>query len=43
MKDVLRSIAAGMTVEDALEDFSELTREDIKACEDYAAENNLER
>ena len=36
--DVLSYLAAGMTVEQMLDDFPYLTREDIQACLAYAAE-----
>ena len=36
--DVLSYLAAGMTVEQLLEDFPYLMREDIQACLAYAAE-----
>ncbi len=36
--DVLDYLASGMSVEEILEDFSELTREDIKACLAFAAD-----
>jgi uncharacterized protein (DUF433 family) len=36
--DVLEYLASGMTEEEILEDFSELTREDIKACLAFAAD-----
>ena len=36
--DVLGWLAAGMTFEDILADFPELTIEDIKACLAYAAD-----
>jgi uncharacterized protein (DUF433 family) len=36
--DVLEYLAAGMTEEEILADFSELTREDIKACLAFAAD-----
>ena len=36
--DVLSYLAAGMTVEEVLDDFPYLTREDIQACFAYAAE-----
>jgi len=36
--DVLEYLAGGMTVEEILEDFPELTRDDIKACLAFAAE-----
>ena len=36
--DVLGYLAAGMTYEEVLEDFPELTREDILACLAFAAD-----
>jgi uncharacterized protein (DUF433 family) len=36
--DVLEYLAAGMTEDEVLADFSELTREDIKACLAFAAD-----
>ena len=36
--DVLSYLAAGMTVEEVLADFPELTREDILACLSFAAD-----
>ncbi|MUG95525.1 DUF433 domain-containing protein [Scytonema sp. UIC 10036] len=36
--DILEYLAGGMTEEKILEDFSELTSEDIKACLAFAAE-----
>jgi uncharacterized protein (DUF433 family) len=36
--DVLEYLAADMTVDEILSDFSELTREDIKACLAFAAD-----
>ena len=36
--DVLSYLASGMSVDEVLEDFSSLTREDILACLAYAAE-----
>jgi uncharacterized protein (DUF433 family) len=36
--DVLSYLAAGMTTDDLLSDFPELTREDILACLSYAAD-----
>lgn len=36
--DVLSYLAAGMTIDDLLDDFPNLTREDIFACLSYAAE-----
>ena len=36
--DVLEYLAGGMTEDEILADFSELTREDIKACLAFAAD-----
>lgn len=36
--DVLEYMASGMTEEEILEDFPELTREDLKACLSFAAD-----
>jgi uncharacterized protein (DUF433 family) len=36
--DVLSWLAAGMTVKEIIEDYSELTEEDIQACLAYAAD-----
>jgi uncharacterized protein (DUF433 family) len=36
--DVLDYLASGMTVEEVLDDFPELTREDIQACLAFAAD-----
>jgi uncharacterized protein (DUF433 family) len=36
--DVLEYLAGGMTEEEILRDFSELTREDIRACLAFAAD-----
>jgi uncharacterized protein (DUF433 family) len=36
--DILSYLAAGMTPEEVLDDFSYLTKEDILACLNYAAE-----
>lgn len=36
--DILEYLAGGMTVEEILEDFPELTRDDIKACLAFAAD-----
>ena len=36
--DVLASLASGMSVDDLLSDFPELTREDVQACLAYAAD-----
>jgi uncharacterized protein (DUF433 family) len=38
VQDVLEYLAGGMTQEEILRDFSELTREDIKACLAFAAD-----
>ncbi len=38
VQDVLDYLAGGMTVEEILDDFPELTREDIQAAIAYAAE-----
>jgi uncharacterized protein (DUF433 family) len=36
--DVLSYLASGMTIEEVLDDFPSLTREDILACLSYAAD-----
>ena len=36
--DILEYLASGMTEDEILTDFSELTREDIKACLAFAAD-----
>jgi len=36
--DVLEYLASGMSEDEILEDFSELTREDIRACLAFAAD-----
>lgn len=36
--DVLSYLAAGMTTQEILKDFSSLTKEDIQACLSYAAD-----
>ena len=36
--DVLEYLAGGMTIEEIIADFPELTRDDIKACLAFAAE-----
>ena len=36
--DILEYLAGGMTVEEIIEDFPELTRDDIKACLAFAAD-----
>ena len=36
--DVLSSLAAGMTIDEILNDFPSLTRDDILACLSYAAD-----
>ncbi len=38
VSDVLSYLASGMTEEEILKDFPELTREDIKACLAFAAD-----
>ena len=38
VSDVLEYLASGMTEEEILNDFSELTREDIRACLAFAAD-----
>ena len=38
VSDILEYLAGGMTEEEILEDFSELTSEDIKACLAFAAD-----
>jgi uncharacterized protein (DUF433 family) len=38
VQDVLEYLASGMTEEEILRDFSELTRDDIKACLAFAAD-----
>jgi uncharacterized protein (DUF433 family) len=38
VSDILEYLASGMTEEEILEDFSELTSEDIKACLAFAAD-----
>jgi len=38
VQDVLEWLAAGMSVEEIVADYPELTRDDIKACLAYAAE-----
>jgi uncharacterized protein (DUF433 family) len=37
VRDVLEYLAGGMSVDEVLADFPELTREDIRACLAYAA------
>ena len=37
VRDVLEYLAGGMSVEEVLADFPELTREDIRACLAFAA------
>lgn len=36
--DILSYLAAGMTIDEVLDDFSALTRDDILACLSYAAD-----
>ncbi len=38
VSDILEYLAGGMTEEEILEDFSELTSEDIRACLAFAAD-----
>jgi len=38
VQDVLEYLAGGMTEDEILQDFSELTRDDIKACLAFAAD-----
>jgi uncharacterized protein (DUF433 family) len=38
VQDVLEYLASGMTEEEILEDFPDLTREDIQACLAFAAD-----
>ena len=38
VQDILEYLASGMTEEEILSDFSELTRDDIKACLAFAAD-----
>lgn len=38
VQDVLEYLAGGMTVDEVLADFPELTSEDIRACLGYAAD-----
>jgi uncharacterized protein (DUF433 family) len=38
VRDVLEYLAGGMTVEELLTDFPELTPEDVRACLAYAAD-----
>lgn len=38
VQDILEYLAGGMTEEEILQDFSELTRDDIKACLAFAAD-----
>lgn len=38
VQDILEYLAAGMTEDEILRDFSELTREDIRACLAFAAD-----
>ncbi len=42
VRDVLEYLAGGMTVDELLADFPELTRDDVRACLTYAA-NQLPR
>jgi uncharacterized protein (DUF433 family) len=38
VQDVLEYLAGGMTEDEILQDFSELTRDDVKACLAFAAD-----
>jgi uncharacterized protein (DUF433 family) len=38
VRDVLEYLAGGMTVDELLADFPELTSEDVRACLEYAAD-----
>ena len=38
VRDVLEYLASGMTTDEIVDDFPELTREDIRACLAYAAD-----
>jgi uncharacterized protein (DUF433 family) len=38
VQDILEYLAGGMSEDEILEDFSELTRDDIKACLAFAAD-----
>ena len=38
VSDILEYLASGMSVEEILDDFPELTREDIRACLAFAAD-----
>jgi uncharacterized protein (DUF433 family) len=38
VQDILEYLAGGMTEDEILKDFAELTREDIKACLAFAAD-----
>jgi uncharacterized protein (DUF433 family) len=42
VRDVVEYLAGGMTVDELLADFPELTRDDVRACLEYAA-NQLPR
>jgi uncharacterized protein (DUF433 family) len=37
VRDVLEYLAGGMSIDELLSDFPELTIEDVRACFDYAA------
>ncbi len=41
VQDVLEYLAGGMSVDEILADFPELTREDIRACRAYAKEHGI--
>ena len=40
VQDVLEYLASGMTVDEILRDFPELTRDDIRACLAFAADRD---
>jgi len=41
VQDILEYLAGGMSVDEILDDFSELTREDIRACLAFAADREI--
>ena len=41
VRDVLENLAGGMSVDEVLADFPELTAKDIRACLAYAADKTL--
>jgi uncharacterized protein (DUF433 family) len=40
-KDVLQYLASGMTIPEILDDFPDLTEEDIRVCQAYAADHGM--